>query len=215
MARPIITTFGLQLGKGFARKFERDVIRELKKKVKGSGIVLAKRVENAIRMRMRLRLSASPVVESLVGVELRAQFGLVDGDVRISAIIDMWTDALNVTFIPMMGKLGGITVVLDQAFVDNVVNMPVASFVTEKGTHLEWLRWLLLEGSAPIVGNYAFKSANQGRTGKGIMVRRTGGAWSVPPQFQGVENNNFVTEALEDLEDEINAIIRREFTRAI
>ena len=60
MAKSPITTFGLRLEKGFARKFERDVMRELKKKIKLSGIVIAKRVENAIRMLMSIRLNAAP-----------------------------------------------------------------------------------------------------------------------------------------------------------
>ena len=215
MAKSPITTFGLRLEKGFARKFERDVMRELKKKIKLSGIVIAKRVENAIRMLMSIRLNAAPEVQSIASGELRAQFGLVDGEVRINSIIDLWISALNVTFIPMMGKLGGITVVMDEAFVENVINMPVGSFVTEKGSHLELLRWLLLECSAPIVGDYVFKRAPLGRTGQGVMINRVGSSWSVPAQFQGVEGNNFVTRAFENIEDDINAIIRREFTRAI
>mgnify|MGYP006403112799 FL=1 len=115
----------------------------------------------------------------------------------------------------MVGKLGSIVIVMDEAFVNDVINMPIASFVTENGSHLEWLRWLLLEGSAPIVGEYGFKSAPRGRTGQGIMVKKTGKSWSVPAQFQGVENNNFVTEALEGIETEIQGIIRREFVKGI
>tara|TARA_Y100000593_G_C4285840_1_gene325408 strand:- start:684 stop:1331 length:648 start_codon:yes stop_codon:yes gene_type:complete len=215
MRRPVITKLGLRLHKGFANKFKEDVIKELKRKVKLAGVVIAKNSENAIRILLRTRLSASPTVQSLVGGELRGHFGLVDGDVRISNIIDLWCNALNVTFFPAMGKMGGIVVVLDESFIESVINMPVASFVTEKGTHLEWLRWLLLEGSAPIVGEYVFKSGTSGRTGQGVMVKKRGRSWSVPPQFQGIEGNNFVTRALEGVETEVQAVIRREFIKVL
>ena len=178
MARIIVTTATLQLEKGFARKFEAGVIREIKKKIRRIGPAIAKRTENAIQALITLRLSGSEAVSSLAGGELRAQFGLVDGGARI-------------------------------------MNMPIASFVTEKGTHLEWLRWLLLEGSAPIVGEYGFKSSFAGRTGQGVMVKKRGKSWSVPAQFQGIEGNNFATQALDGIEFEIQAIIRREFTKAI
>ena len=215
MARIIVTTATLQLEKGFARKFEADVIKEIKKKFRRVGSAIAKRTENAIQALITLRLSGSEAVSSLAGGELRAQFGLVDGETRISSIIEMWAKALNVTYFPMVGKLGSIVIVMDEAFVNDVINMPIASFVTEKGTHLEWLRWLLLEGSAPIVGEYGFKSSPKGRTGQGIMVKKRGKSWSVPAQFQGIEGNNFVTQALDGIELEIQAIIRREFIKAI
>tara|TARA_R110000744_G_scaffold73552_5_gene147289 strand:- start:14468 stop:15115 length:648 start_codon:yes stop_codon:yes gene_type:complete len=215
MARPIITTATLQLEKGFAQRFEANVIKELKKKFRRVGPSIAKRTEEAIQSLVTLRLSSSEVVNSLAGGQLRAEFGLVDGELRISNIIEIWANALNVTYFPMVGKLGSIVIVMDEAFVNDVINMPIASFVTENGSHLEWLRWLLLEGSAPIVGEYGFKSAPRGRTGQGIMVKKTGKSWSVPAQFQGVENNNFVTEALEGIETEIQGIIRREFVKGI
>tara|TARA_R110000737_G_C14535365_1_gene478003 strand:- start:150 stop:797 length:648 start_codon:yes stop_codon:yes gene_type:complete len=215
MARPIITTATLQLEKGFAQRFEANVIKELKKKFRRVGPSIAKRTEEAVQSLVTLRLSSSEVVNSLAGGQLRAEFGLVDGELRISNIIEIWANALNVTYFPMVGKLGSIVIVMDEAFVNDVINMPIASFVTENGSHLEWLRWLLLEGSAPIVGEYGFKSAPRGRTGQGIMVKKTGKSWSVPAQFQGVENNNFVTEALEGIETEIQGIIRREFVKGI
>lgn len=215
MARTIVTTATLQLEKGFAQRFEANVIKELKKKFRRAGPSIAKRTEEAVQSLVTLRLSSSEVVNSLAGGQLRAEFGLVDGELRISNIIEIWANALNVTYFPMVGKLGSIVIVMDEAFVNDVINMPIASFVTENGSHLEWLRWLLLEGSAPIVGEYGFKSAPRGRTGQGIMVKKTGKSWSVPAQFQGVENNNFVTEALEGIETEIQGIIRREFVKGI
>ena len=47
------------------------------------------------------------------------------------------------------------------------------------------------------------------------MIERQGSAWSVPPQFQGTDDNNFATRALEDLEDNIEVIVRRELARVI
>jgi hypothetical protein len=47
------------------------------------------------------------------------------------------------------------------------------------------------------------------------MVKKRGRSWSVPPQFQGIEGNNFVTRALEGVETEVQAVIRREFIKVL
>ena len=48
------------------------------------------------------------------------------------------------------------------------------------------------------------------RTGTVIMVKSTGRGWRVPPAFSGTVNDNFVTRALEVLDDVIFNIVKNE-----
>jgi hypothetical protein len=142
---------------------------------------------------------------------------LVDGAARIANIVQQFADEIQVTFVPGLGDFGGIKIGILEASYSRVLSLPASEFVTEKGKPLEWLRWLLQEGGNRIVIGYSFKdgSAARSRTGSGIMIERQGSAWSVPVQFQGTDNNNFATRALEDLEDNIEVIVRRELARII
>jgi len=58
MARTIVTTATLQLEKGFAQRFEANVIKELKKKFRRAGPSIAKRTEEAVQSLVTLRLSS-------------------------------------------------------------------------------------------------------------------------------------------------------------
>lgn len=74
-------------------------------------------------------------------------------------------------------------------------------FITEKGTALEWLRWLLLEGDRfIIIGFDTYIKPQYSRTGYKIMVQtKTRRGWRVPPEIAGTENNNFITRSFESV----------------
>ena len=74
---------------------------------------------------------------------------------------------------------------------------------------LNWLEWLLEKGDTPIIIGYRYSASDKGRTGGGIM--KPGGAFRIPPQFSGTEEENFVIRALvgEPQQQEIERIIRK------
>jgi hypothetical protein len=47
------------------------------------------------------------------------------------------------------------------------------------------------------------------------MVKRENASWKVPAQAQGTANDNFATRALENIQDEIDVIVRREVTKVL
>jgi hypothetical protein len=209
--------FRIQLEKGFAAKFKKDVEREIRNTIlKGLPRAISA-IEKQIQTLVVLKLEAAPEYQSLAGGVLRHQFGLIDGGARIANIVQAFAREIKVTFVPGLGKFGGIQIgVLEESY-SGVLSLSEAVFVTEKGKPLEWLRWLLQEGGNRIVIGYLFRegSPRRSRTGNGIMIERQGQAWSVPPQFQGTENDNFATRALENIEDDIEVIVRRELARII
>tara|TARA_R100001163_G_scaffold50830_1_gene38251 strand:+ start:607 stop:1248 length:642 start_codon:yes stop_codon:yes gene_type:complete len=209
--------FKIQLERGFVQKFEKQVRLEIRNKILKSLPRAIANIEKSIRILVTNSLEAAPEYQSIAGGVLRHQFGLVDGAARIANIVEQFADEIQVTFVPGLGDFGGIKIGILETSYSRVLSLPAAEFVTEKGKPLEWLRWLLQEGGNRIVIGYSFKdgSAARSRTGSGIMIERQGSAWSVPPQFQGTDNNNFATRALEDLEDNIEVIVRRELSRVV
>tara|TARA_R110002012_G_scaffold200610_2_gene369575 strand:+ start:8388 stop:9029 length:642 start_codon:yes stop_codon:yes gene_type:complete len=209
--------FRIQLERGFTQKFEKQVRLEVRDKILKSLPRTIGAIEKNIRNLVTSSLEAAPEYQSIAGGILRHQFGLFDGAARIANIVQAFADEIQVVFVPGLGDFGGIKIGILETSYSRVLSLPAAEFVTEKGKPLEWLRWLLQEGGNRIVIGYSFKngSSQRSRTGNGIMIERQGSAWSVPPQFQGTDDNNFATRALEDLEDNIEVIVRRELARVI
>lgn len=78
------------------------------------------------------------------------------------------------------------------------------AFTTEKGEIINWLEWLLLEGSEPQIFDFKFANGfdEYSRSGKGIMIKSKG-AWSVPATFAGVESDNWITRTLDQYSEQI------------
>ena len=210
-----MANFKIKLEAGFGSYFKQEIEKEVALRIKSSINNITEAIEIALQTLVKLRLYEAPEVDSLASGELRHQFGLVDGASRISNIIDMWAESVEVRYVSGFGKLGGISISMGDNDFSRALSMPEAEFTTEKGTSLEWLRWLLLEGDTRIVNRYQFQSGRRGRAGGGIMVSRQRASWGVPSQFAGTDNNNFATRALESMQDEIDVIVRREITKVI
>jgi hypothetical protein len=73
-----------------------------------------------------------------------------------------------------------------------------------KGYSLPWLKWLLFEGSKPLIKNYSVKfgSNKRSRTGQAIMISSNKN-WKVPSEFAGTVTNNWITRAIDRASDKI------------
>lgn len=210
----MMVNFGIGLDTDFESSFKKHIVKEVKSRISSSINNITESIEVAIQKLVQIKLHNAPEVDSLAGGKLRYHFGLIDGASRISNIIDAWADSIEVKYVSSLGSLGGIQITMTKGETD-VLDMPESFFETEKGTRLEWLKWLLMEGDTRIVSNYNFHPGKRGRAGGGIMVSRQSGSWGVPSEFAGTLNNNFATRALEGLHDEIDVIVRREITKVI
>lgn len=207
------------LDKSFPAEFKKHVRREISLRINNNLPRIAAAVEFSLRTLIYEKISSSPEYDSVSNSQLKFQLGLPDGAKRIGDILQIWINNISVVPLPAGGSgfLGGLDIGLIQSDYSDVLSSSSAEFVTEKGTTLRWLKWLLTEGSSPIVLGYRFTAASsfgsRSRTGKGLMIKRSASGWSIPPQFAGTESNNFVTRALSDLEDNIDNIVTREFIR--
>ena len=161
-----------------------------------------------------------PEVLSLDSGELAGEFGLKDGLSKIENIILEWTRTLSLRTekIKIVNNqlVGGLTLHAIRSDYQDVLSHRDATIQTIKGQNLPWLEWLLLFGDKAIIRNYKvlFKKGRS-RSGLAVMVKSQGESWGVDSDYSGVAGNNFVTRAMEGIEDELVVILEKNFERFI
>jgi hypothetical protein len=157
----------------------------------------------------------SPEYASLLSGDLKYEFGLPDSDSRINTILQFWKK-INTEYktVSIQNKklVGGFVInMIDKSYSD-VLNLSVSSLTTEKGSVLNWLEWLLLFGNKTIIKDYTVEIGPnpRSRTGKAIMKGVQRSKWSVPSQFSGTPNNNWITRAIDSVIPEINKLFNQE-----
>lgn len=163
-------------------------------------------------------IKAQPEYESLISGKLKAEFGLPDASSRLSTILNQIESGAMVQTKPLSisgGKLrGSIKLQMIQKDFGDLLSLGDATFTTEKGSSLEWLKWLLVEGDNIIISEYYFIAGpySTSRTGMGIMHGFQGGSWRVPPEYAGNINNNWITRAIDaassDIQKELESLAR-------
>jgi hypothetical protein len=148
-------------------------------------------------------IRAQPTYNAIVNGTLKYELGLVNPTARLLNIVDELVRNIKVTFDPFTadGKQfkGGITINAVKSDYSDIIKLRDSILVTEKGVKLEWLRWLLLDGRAIIIGDYHVEFGNWGRTGGAAM--RKGGKWQVPSENAGRQADNFITDAIRDMQN--------------
>jgi hypothetical protein len=170
-------------------------------------------VKKRLLERVRELILANTTSQNLMTGDLAKELGIIDGRAIMEEIISIVQNSIEFEFQPIMSDFrGGYTVrVLKMDFQD-VLSMPDAAYVSNNGILIPWLNWLLFAGQSPVIYGYRVQmnpnNPNNSRTGA-IMVKDAG-AWSVPAVDAGTQDDNFLTRALESLDEEIKDIIQQE-----
>lgn len=170
-------------------------------------------VGNAIR--------SQPEYTSLVNGVLKFELGVPDADSRISNILDIWSRSLSVDY----GQIRSSGRGLSASFSVNMIPEDYSDILSSdyaividsvSGITIPWLEWLLLEGGKILVKNYTVKFGpnSRSRTGFAIMVSSNEN-WRVPPEFAGTKNNNWITRALEPIENTVIDLMIQELESVI
>jgi hypothetical protein len=134
--------------------------------------------------------SSSP--ESLAG-----QLGIYAGSATriIQGIASAVENSLSIKIVKFDNKLkGGIEVNFQPSNFVNLLSLSEGHIIFNGGD-LHWLDWLLKRGDNIIVVNYQYNpESGLGRSGLGNMI--PGGAFRIPPEYSGTNDDNFVTRAL-------------------
>ena len=199
---------------------ERKAIKALRKRVNVILAAASVQIERKVRKFLVKAIQDTPEYLSIGSGKLQVEFGLPDGRQRIDDILDLWARSIFIKITPVRIIKGQFRASLRVSAIQrdwkDVLSLPAARVITNKGQILPWLEWLLTAGSRIIVRDYdvVFTSkVRTSRTGRGIMVKGRSRRWRVPPEFSGTSRNNFVTRALKEVEPKITSIMKQEILR--
>tara|TARA_B100001059_G_scaffold236756_1_gene289816 strand:+ start:2042 stop:2668 length:627 start_codon:yes stop_codon:yes gene_type:complete len=197
-------------------KIEKDIKKAL---VKDLNVFLDKRKATAVdklREAVKSFIVNQPEVQSLesnsIPYTLNSLLGLDSGSSSGIAnfIAEVVANSIEIKFSRIDNNFqGGVTFNIQPEDFQNLLSLPEGHVVTQKGSDLHWLDWLLTKGDSVIIAGYSYDATGDGRSGVGTMV--TGGSFRIPPSFSGTKDNNFITRAFEGKQKEIEAIVSEVF----
>jgi hypothetical protein len=102
----------------------------------------------------------------------------------------------------------------------DILALSESRVITDEGTILEWLRWLLTAGDKIIISEHQVRLRHgRGRSGLGIMIQSNAGGWRVPPEYAGTMTNNWLTKSLLNNSNKylllVEDIIEKAFSRIL
>lgn len=193
----------------------REIVRALLPDIQKYFNNIANQIKQSIPDIVINNIMRQPEYASLMSGALQYEFGLPDPANRLAEILD--AIKLNAKIISKGPQLkgnkisGNLQFLMVKSDFSDLLSLGSASLITEKGTKLDWLNWLLTQGDTIIITdyNFVFGPSKYSRTGMGIMKEATGGSWRVPPEFAGTITNNWITRAVDSAEKEIDALINK------
>lgn len=162
-------------------------------------------------------VSVQPEMESLkassVPYSLNSVFGInSNADAIVQTIANSVANSIKIDFTRIDKNFkGGITFNVQPESFQNLLGLQSGHVITENGSDLHWLNWLLTAGDSVVVAGYQYDASGTGRSGVGSMAG--GGSFRVPPQFSGTISDNFVSRAFVGKQREIINIISKEAFR--
>lgn len=156
-----------------------------------------------IRTSVRRRILESDFITALLNNHsIVGHLGLTRPEQAANAITKAVADSVIVTY--QQSDRTVIRIFILRKDFKEVLSIPDARFLSQPSNDvIEWLEWMLFGGKNVIIADYAYIFNNHtieySRTGQGIM--RQGGSWAVP-EFNGTQNDNFLTRALRGIATE-------------
>ena len=195
------------------KTINRAILQQLNKKLPK----IFKSLQSFIKIEVIAAIKSQKEYNSIISGELRAEFGLPDGNKRVARILETIESSLFVEYnkpsINGNKIKGGFSIGMIRNDFRDILSLNEAVLITENNTPLEWLKWLLLEGDKTIISGYEFSIGNsaRSRTGGGIMSQSFSGTWRVPPAYSGQIDNNWITRAV----DGVSKTIENRFIQLI
>lgn len=156
-------------------------------------------------------LEQSPEIQSLRDGKLRLDFGL-----NFDPTTELIYAIANSIYVQFKGfrffkksSNNVLTVYIQPQDFRNILSLSSANVITEKGTSIPWLQWLLTAGDGIVISGYkvAYGSFTASRSGGAIMIPVS--VFKVDSQFSGTINDNFITRALDSKIDEIAEVLEK------
>lgn len=159
----------------------------------------------------------SPEYTSIIGGQLKYELGIPNPETKIASLLQTWTDNIYVTYVPpTIITSGSIKSSFDVSMIKTDFSDVLSSddafvFDQERGYSLPWLKWLLLDGSVPIIKDHqvVIGRNSRSRTGMAVMRQSRTKSWAVPSKFAGTEADNWITRAIDASKSDVESLIKR------
>lgn len=151
---------------------------------------------------------------SLLSGQLKYDLGIPDAGPKIAGLIDTWVRGIVIDPDPpriinnqIKASISASAFKVDFSDVLQLSEARVYDYV--RRYDLPWLEWLLFYGTAPIITGFdvVYMKTSRSRTGGAVM--RTGDSWSVPQEFAGTIQDNWITRSIKEHEKEIMSLLER------
>lgn len=207
------TDLDRQLYMGIMSSITKRINKVISSKVKNIRVRCAKKIIERIK-------STDEYKEISSGGDLLHELGMPDPNV-LDTVVNKVAERIQVYYETRSGKeIGAIQIKILQSDYSDLLTLPEATYTYSTGRGaktIDWLRWLLLEGTTSIVLDYKvdLNITKNSRTGYGVMIKDPKASWSIPPEYAGVAGDNFLTRALKDITNDIDIIARQELTKGL
>lgn len=224
MAANSALSLSLKLRTKRQKTLERNINKSLTTKINKGLSNIQRELTKGLRRLIHEKIVKRPEYISLISATLRGEFGLENPEQLLGAIIEIFLQSFktelklaNIKDSTFFAKLS-IQVKVD---FERLANLPEAfqpatndnSFFNGGSVDLlPWLRWILLEGTAPLVLDHSVvRDQGRGRSGLNFLMSYTPGQnYAISKrQFTGTENDNFLTRAITENSEEIQRYIRK------
>lgn len=162
------------------------------------------RVRSLIKYELYNAIYECPEMESLRSGKLKWDFGL-DFDPSM-AISEAVSGAFKTKYIENQSTVAQFEIDIQPLSYLEVLELPEAVQITERGEVLPWLEWLLTYGSTIVcIDGFGVKYASAGRSGGAVMIEgyNFGQPFMVDPLYAGTKGDNFITRAISANKDKI------------
>ena len=191
-----------------------QILKEISNRLEQVFIKAKNIIPEKIKLLVSQALKNEPEYQSLIGGNLRLEFGIKDVS-NVDTVIEKLVNTISVSYSPVKPLTntinGNITITMMKSDDLNGIIYDDSAVVKdeENGYSLPWLEWLLLRGNSVIVRGYSvqFGPNPNSRSGGAVMVSSQD-SWRVPPQFVGDAKNNWTTRAIEKIDKEIIQLIK-------
>lgn len=170
---------------------------------------------------IRLSIEISPEYKAMLpGGPMYGQIGRPDIVTILQNIIKAIIDEVEVkVFMPAV-SFDSVTAAMEISILnldfEQVQRISGTYFDSENDFPVDWLNWLLFEGTRKVVLGYHYTTSGRARhisrTGEGIMGKY--GSWSVPAEFAGTGGDNWLTRAMDRAEEAFILAIESQFEKA-
>lgn len=185
-----------------SRRFKKasvNIIREVRRLVRGA-------IENDI------------TYQAILHGDLQHELGIVNPETVLSRLLNAIVNNIFIDVQPVQVKNGELYSEMNIGVLasdySDILGRDFSEFVSEHGKRVPWLEWLLFKGDSFILRGWEYvvspEVVTSSRTNKGIMMQSTR-KWRVPVIHSGLPDDNFLTRALEGLDEAIDRIIEQEF----